>query len=275
MIENKEEASLCAWVRLALPLIVEGEMVGLCLLGRRDPDDRYALSEIPTLQALMDQTALALLNIEQAQRLRNLYQANIGRQEAEHSWLARELHDEVLGQLALLSMSLDEVELSPQFSDAYENTVGSIRKVISGLRPGMLNYGLRPALDELVDELSSQCGGKLVFDLDVPQSEVRYPEEVEQHLYRIVQQACQNAIKHAHARSICIHGRLEPSWVVLTVQDDGIGFPAGEALDLSTLLASGHFGLAGMNERAEMIGGQLRIDSSPGHGTCVQITLEI
>ena len=169
--------------------------------------------KVPTLNALMDQTALALLNIDQAKQLRALYQSDIERHEMERTRLARDLHDDVLGQLAILRLNVEEENAPPQFLNAYQASVERIRSIISGLRPSMLQYGLFYAIDELVDDTavqtSSQVGEGPAIQLEVPDVLVRYPPEVELHLYRIVQQACQNAIKHAQAHHIWIRGQLE------------------------------------------------------------------
>lgn len=261
----------CPWARLILRLTLEGKTIGLCLLGRRDPDDFYAPTEIPILQALMDQTALALMNIEQAEDLLALYKADIERQEVERNRLALELHDDVLGQMALLAMNMGDTSSSPQFDQAYQSATERIRQIVNGLRPAMLNYGLRPALDELADETLT-LGTGTVIHLEVPPTEVRYPAMIELHLFRIIQQACQNALQHAEAKTIRILGSLEPEQVDLTVEDDGRGFTTGDQLDLAALLANKHFGLAGMHERAALIGAKMTITSAPGRGTRVQVT---
>ncbi len=262
---------ICPWAFLVLTLSVSGQVVGLCLFGKRDPDDEYTKSEIRTLQALMDQTALALVNIDQAERLRALYQNDIERQEMERSHLARELHDDVLNQLGILYMSVDERVAGDQFTEAYQTSVTRIREIISGLRPGMLMYGLRFALEELTEETATQVGGDIAIQLEIPSSDSRYPPDVELQLFRIAQQACQNALKHSQAQCIYLRGELDHGQVELVVEDDGVGFMAGEHLDLARLLANKHFGLAGMHERAVLIGAKMQIDSTPGKGTRVRV----
>jgi signal transduction histidine kinase len=264
----------CPWVRLVLRLSVEDQPVGLFLFGRRDPDDSYAATEIPTLQALADQTALALVNIEQAERLHALYQADIERQEAERNRLAFELHDGVLGQLAMLAMNMDDGSASEQFSIAYQTTVQRIREIIIGLRPAMLDFSLPSALQELVDEASEHITGRPKIELDLFPSDARYPQEVELHLFRIVQQACQNAIQHAQAGLISIRGQFEPDKVDLLVKDDGKGFIMDEESHLSWLLANHHYGLATMHERAALIDACIQLSSSPGQGTQIHLVWE-
>jgi signal transduction histidine kinase len=257
------------WVRLGLPLKVGNERTGLWLLGRRDPDDFYSQAELPTLQALADQTAIALLNQTQAERLSHLYQVDIDRQEAERIQLALELHDGVLNQMAILAMTVDES--NEAFESAFTEATAHIREIIAGLRPTMLSYGLRTALDELADEAPTKIGSDCQIRVDLPPSDARYSPQVELHLFRIVQEACQNAMRHAQAREICILGRLDPDCYDLTVADDGQGFASDERLELDSLLAHKHYGLAGMIERANLIGARMEISSIPGMGTRVRV----
>jgi signal transduction histidine kinase len=264
----------CPWANLVFLLKVEDRMIGLCLLGRRDPDDYYSPSEIPTLQALMNQTALALLNIEQAENLRILYQRNIDRQEAEQLNLARMLHDDVLSQMALLAQYVDPSKMNAKFNLAYQTSVAYIRNIIANLRPATLNYGLQVALEELVSDFNKQITSKErtpTFNFNIPPNQVRYPSDVELHLYRVVQQALNNALTHAHAKVISLEGCMEIDSVKLVINDDGVGFPANENMEMTGLLASKHYGLAGMHERATLIGASLQIDSKPGYGTRINV----
>ena len=257
------------WVHVIVRLQLTKRLVGLWLLGRRDPDDFYALNEIPMFQALADQTTIALANITQAGQLRALYQANIDRQETERSNLARELHDQVLNQLADLSMKLETERPRVELLGSYETVTQRLRDVVSDLRPSMLNYGLRLALDELVDELSQRRGETRV-QVEVPPSPVRYDPRIEVHVYRIIQQGCENALRHAEANAIFIRGELTSLGGRLEVEDDGKGFDH-QAVALSELIARKHYGLVGLHERAVLIGATLSIRSSPGNGTRVSI----
>lgn len=260
------------WIRVVFPLRLGNTLLGLWLLGRRDPDDFYASEEMPVLSALASQLAVALHNILQADRLRQMYQAHVDMRETERSHLARGLHDEVLNQLAVLSMNLDDREPSPRFRASYAAIVGNLREMIHQLRPAMLTYGLRAALAEMVDEVTSRPGQTPEVVLEIPTSEARYGEQVERHAFRILQQAVENALQHAHAQRIVVRGRLEDSWLDVLVEDDGLGFGGQDAQDLSTLVSNRHFGLAGMYERAALVGAQVSIQSDPGRGTRVRLT---
>lgn len=107
------------------------------------------------------------------------------------------------------------------------------------------------------------------MDIITTTDDGRYPEKIEQHLYRIVQESCSNAIRHANGKNIGISGKLDPHEIALKIEDDGTGFHVGANLD--KLLADKHFGLAGMKERAELIGAAFTIKSSPATGTQISV----
>ncbi|MCX6045427.1 MAG: hypothetical protein NT075_09950 [Chloroflexi bacterium] len=259
------------WAHLVIPLWINNQCIGLWLFGKRDPDDFYAQSEMATFLVLANQTAVALTNINQAEQLRVVYQANIDRHEVERTSLAHVLHDEILHQLALLSMYIEEIKASPQFDGAYQALTMQIRQIITGLRPAMMNYGLGAALEELTEALEERGGDANEFQINLTETQARYPVRVEQYLFRIVQQACENALRHAHATNIRIDGQLAPGSIRLVVTDNGQGFPAGQSLDLTKLLANKHFGLVGMYERSAIIQADLQIESTLGQGTQVTV----
>ena len=260
------------WIRLILSLEAGDEIVGLWLLGRRDPDDAYHAAEIPIFQSLADQTAIAMSNLLQAKRLRTLYQLDIDRHEEERHRLALELHDSVLNQLAVLRMNVDESNLSPNFQQAYEEVVQRLREIVSDLRPPMLNYGLKLALEELAQNLMERSGNQARVTLALWGGEERYPQNIEQHLFRIVQEACENAVRHAKATHVIISAQLDAQEIILDIQDNGVGFEMGERLELDDLLIHKHFGLAGIVERASLIGAKAHITSSLKTGTHIQVT---
>lgn len=259
------------WVRMVLAMQVGGERVGLWLLGQKDPDDFYAQAEITMLQAIANQTASALVNADQASLLHAMYQANIERHEEERIELASDLHDEVLNQLAVLSMSMGGRH-SPEVEARFQKVNDYIRRIISDLRPVMLNYGLLAALEEMADEISDRSGNSIAVRLELAASQVRYDNKIESHLYRIVQQATENAIRHSKGNVVRIHGDFKPQAVLLVIEDDGVGFPDTQQLNFQRFLEDRHFGLARMFERAKIIGADLQIQSSPGRGT--KITIE-
>ncbi len=260
------------WIRLILPLKVKTGIIGVWLLGRRDPDDLYPQADLPIIQSLSSQTAIALSNILQTERLKSMYQANVDRYEKERMRLALDLHDSVLNETAALLMFLDPSAQTPKFQAAYDNLVRRLREIVTELRPPMLNYGFKFGLDELADNLSELHKDLVRIDLVVEgNEETHYPQSVEHHIYRMVQEACENAVRHGQAGHIRISGSLNENCIDLAIEDDGIGFDAEGAKQLDRLVAKKHFGLAGMLERAELIGAEVRFRSLPERGTRVTI----
>lgn len=259
------------WLRLILPLKVGDKTLGFWLLGRRDPDDLYPQVEIPILQSLADQTAIALSNILQEEQLRSLYQTDIERTERERKSLARDLHDSILNLLADMYKRLDVNTLPPEFLSDYERLKLRLREIIGNLRPPLLDQGLPFALTELVEDIRDK-NENLDIALNVQAGEEKSPENIETHIFFIIREACQNVLRHAHAKTLSISGVVSPRRVDLTIKDDGIGLPFGSNPDFHALLSGRHFGLAGMMERANLIGAKLEISSKPGSGTIIRIS---
>jgi two-component system sensor histidine kinase DegS len=224
------------------------------------------------LQSLADQTAITLSNIVQTERLRKVYQTDINRYEQERLHLALELHDSVLNGIAVLLMKLDDSCKTPPFQDEYNVLIKHLREIVRGLRPASLDSGLKPAIEELADDLIDHSDHKFSVRVNLETDGCRYPQNVEQHLFRIVQEAYSNAVKHGNATKIIISGRLNTELVEISIVDDGIGFDAKAKLNPNIRQDNDHFGLVGMFERSELIGAQTRIDSSPGKGTRVDTT---
>lgn len=270
-----EQDQSLAWVRLILPLRVGSDIIGAWLLGRRDPDDLYPQAELPILQSLANQTAIALSNILQTERLRKMYEDDIERNEKSRHQLALDLHDSVLNQLAILRLSVDDTHVSQNFQGAYDEVATRLREIVTELRPPMLSYGLKPAIEELADNLMDRSKDMVNVVTDIrAEGEVRYSENIEQHLFRIVQESCENALRHSRATQIKISARLMSDRIQLSIEDNGIGLEAGGSIELDDLLANKHFGLAGMLERAILIGAEVNIGSSPQAGTQISIALD-
>lgn len=271
LLRLSEEGTSHPWIRFILPLKVGEEVLGLWLLGKRDPDDHYLAADLPVFQSLADQTAIAMSNLRQAERLSSLYLSDIERREQERMSLALELHDSVLNQLAVLRTNVGEADPSPRFQHAYEAVVQRLREIVSDLRPPMLNYGLKLAFEELAQNLMGRSDSHARVTLAMWGEEERYPPNIELHMFRIVQEACENALRHAKAATVMVSAQLDPHGVRIDIEDDGRGFKTGGQLGLDDLLVHKHFGLAGIVERANLIGASARIRSSPDAGTHVEI----
>lgn len=266
---EQDGAIVPSWVKLGLALQVGDNLLGFWLLGRRDPDDSYAMIEVNTLQTLARQTALALANIDQSAQLQALYQVNIERREQEHIKMAHFLHDAILNQAVVLYNAIPEP--TPKIQKEYEQLKDYIRYMTTTLRPPSLLFGLGVALEELANELIDREKAKIYFDVIVEPKTLQYAPQTESHIYHIAQQACENALRHAQPTTIKITGKLTPTQVDLTIEDDGIGFAIEKPLNVAYLLAEKHFGLVHMLERAGHIQARLMLDSTPGKGTTVHL----
>lgn len=269
--EVVESGAIFPWIRLVLPLQVEEHLIGVWLLGRRDPDDMYYQDEISVLQNLANQTAIALSNILQSERIRQIYQENINRYEEERLKLALDLHDSILNQMAVLLMNLDEDGSSPAFQAAYNDLTDRLREIVRGLRPPLLTYGLKPALEDLVESMMERGMDSVHFETNLQGDEVQHPPAIENHIYRIIQEACENALKHARASIIRVYGTIDASMINLTVEDNGTGFAVPEGTQPGSSQPRKHYGLVGMRERAELMGARLEVNARPGNGTIIHI----
>jgi len=262
-----------SWILLVLPLKVGNDLIGVWLFGRRDPDDFYSHADITILKSLTNQTAIALSNIFQTEHLKTVYETNINRYEEEKKRLALDLHDGVLNEMASLLINFDLSTVLPEFVPTYKGLIDKVREVIVAFRPPMLDFGFKYALEDIADKLSERNHKKTDIVANVQAEENwNYPEAVENHLYRIVQEACENALKYARAKSITITGELSSKRIEIKVTDNGIGFKEEVSLRLNEMLANKHFGLAGMHERADLIGAVIEIDSKPGEGTQIRVS---
>jgi len=196
-------------------------------------------------------------------------------QENERRALARELHDEVGQSLSAILMETEGAECAgdpaavrehlDSIKGLAERTVGQVRDLALLLRPSMLDdLGLAPALNWHARETSKRTGLNVVVDADDAIDSL--PDEHRTCIYRLVQEAVNNAARHASARTVEVSVRKEREKVNLTVQDDGAGF--------DTRFMRG-LGLLGMEERVRRLGGRLKISSEPGRGTLVQAALPV
>jgi signal transduction histidine kinase len=112
---------------------------------------------------------------------------------------------------------------------------------------------------------------KARINLELEADEARFDPKAEQHLYRIIQQACENALLHSKASKVSISGMISKTAVEFVVKDDGKGFALTSGSELAALLAAKHFGLVGMHERAELIGARLGVETAPTKGTRIDL----
>lgn len=219
-------------------------------------------------------------HVAQSQRGMHAYIGTLtNAQEAERSRIGRELHDDVVQRLIAVGQSIDRVQrtLDKDATQGREQlhsvrsdvtaTVQALRSVIANLRPPALEeLGLIPAVEFL---LRPTGDGQPVVQLAVLGEPQRLDPASELAVFRIVQQAWSNILHHAHAQRADITFQYTYNALIITISDDGQGF----ALPAPGTIASGKWGLTGMEERAAQIGGNVSIDSLPGRGTTVVVRI--
>ena len=195
----------------------------------------------------------------------------------ERNRLARELHDTLAHSLTAISVSLETAkayfDIAPEqtremIDKSLESTrkgIDETRRALKALRSSdLVDLGLRLAVKKAADSAASRFALDLDLDLQDPMPSLS--PDVEQTILRITQECIENITKHSRAKKVSIH-LSSNSHTTLVIQDDGIGF------DMRSKDSTGHYGLVGMRERAELAGGKLKIESAKGKGTKVALTI--
>ncbi|HEY9558179.1 MAG TPA: GAF domain-containing sensor histidine kinase [Acidimicrobiales bacterium] len=250
-------------------LPARGSITGLVSVEHREAR-KYGQRDIELLAGFVEPAALAIDNARWFGRLRT-----VGADE-ERTRIARDLHDRIGQSLAYLAFELDRIVKSSRSgadtSESLDHLRNDVRGVIREVRDTL--YDLRtdvtdtqslPAtLQAFLDRVRERSGLEVRLRA---QETGRLPILQERELWRIAQEAVTNVERHAAASQITISWRCDGEQGSLEIADDGVGFPVGKAGRLDS------YGLVGMRERADSIGGTLVIDSEPGRGTRVRCSI--
>lgn len=254
---------------LVIPLRAGDELIGTLDLQRAEKD-AFTPEDVLVLQSLGDQIAVAIENARLYERSRALAVVE------ERNRLARELHDSVTqslyGLVAFAGAGQEVIragdgkrarEYLARIEDAAQKALKEMRLLLYELRPPMLEKeGLVGALQQRLNAVESRAGLQVRLLVD---GEIDLPASLEDGLYRIAQEALNNALQHAAATSVTVRLQRDAEGLELEVEDDGVGFDVVAAAD------RGGLGLASMRERAQALGSQLDIRSQPGAGTTVKV----
>jgi PAS domain S-box-containing protein len=256
---------------MGVPLIVKNQIVGILRLSHTQPE-RFTQRQAQLVTAIANQAAMAIENAQLYDKSRQL--AALG----ERQRLARELHDSVSQALYGISLGAHTaIALSKRDPEKLEDVLKYVlsladagltemRALIFELRPDSLETdGLVGALNRQAAATQARRGVRVKTNLC---DEIQMPLEVKEALYRISQEAMQNAIKHANPTEIYLELSCIEHFVEMLVTDDGQGFDTSQAFP-------GHLGLRSMSERAARLGGTTEIESTPGKGTRVKVKLPI
>ena len=275
--------------RVWVPLMRGTELRGMWLLGERSPGVgsrpmQYSPEDLRWLTALGRQAATVLEATRYAEQerrtasqMRALYRQVVVAREVERGILARELHDGLLQDLCAAARDLKALGVGgdsngPDLGDLAirsSDMVQTVRGLCNDLRPPLLEQDLRTALRSLVEQLDARSPAPV--HIEIAAEDLRLPDHVALAVFRIAQEALHNAIQHADASEIAVRLTQYPDRLRLTVTDDGRGIAGG--VEPARFVAQGHFGLAGMRERAAMIGGKLDVQTAVDYGTVVVLRL--
>jgi signal transduction histidine kinase len=270
------------WTRVWVPLMRGARLRGIWLLGEREseltfsPEDLYWLTTIAReATAVLEAIHFAEQERHAASEMRALYHQMVKAREQERGRLSRELHDGVLQDLSAVTRDLkalgtQKVVDDNTFLDLAElsgKTIRVLRTICNDLRPPLLQQDLSSALRALVTEMDGRSPAPVHIEISTQTEDLKLPDEVALAIFRITQEALFNAIQHSDASEIAVRLTAYPDRLRLTVTDDGIGIP-GSVESVHTV-SEGHYGLAGMRERASMIGGKLEVQTAVDYGTVV------
>jgi signal transduction histidine kinase len=274
---NQEFARrLGATTGLYVPLLVRDRPIGVLVAHDKiGGDQRFSSADLRLAEQFAVRASIA---VDLSRRVaRDALRRVVSGQELERRRLARELHDETGQALTSILLGLRAVEEAGDASkmraaagDLRELVVGTlqdVRRLAVQLRPKALDdFGLVPALERLVQTFAETSG--IAVELEAQLGEERLPSEVETTLYRLVQEALTNVVKHAEATKVSILLVRRGGTATAVIEDDGRGFdPAGAAPD--------SLGLEGMRERAELHDGRLTIEATPGSGTTLVVEIPL
>ncbi len=280
----------CTQERVWVPLMGRETLLGILILGPKQCDDVFDYNDFKILEVVARQASITIQNTalllevqQRADDIERLHQELLRAREEERKRLARELHDEVMQALVGLNYGLSKLDTLATTAEAsgpiskllvqLQQVMDDLRRICKELRPPTLDsLGLAPALRSLVRE--TEAKSNLSVELIVEgNKDAKLPEELEVCLFRILQEALTNVQKHARATHVSVEFMIEPSEVRLQVQDDGCGFAI--PVKLSQFMDVRHFGLVGVRERLDLVGGKLHLSSTPGTGTCLEARIAL
>lgn len=267
---------------IAVPLSTQGQAIGVLEVMNKMDGEKYAAADVELLMAFAAQSAIAIENARLYGEVLQERDRILAVEAAVRHELARDLHDGPAQLLSALVMETrylrdlttqDPARVPTEFVNLESIATRALyqtRNILFDLRPLVLEQqGLRPALEQYVLRMRMVEPFKIV--LDVPTLHTRFEPKVEAAIFSIVQEAVNNAKKHAKPNHLWIDGAEDDRTLTVVVRDDGRGFDVVETE--ATYGTRGSLGLLNMKERAELACSTLRIDSQPNHGTRVMLSV--
>ena len=275
-VEQDFARRLGARTGLFVPMLVRGEPIGVIVAhDKQNGDPRFTQEDLRLAETFAARAAVAAdLSTRVA---RDAMARVVDAQELERKRLARELHDETGQALTSVLLGLRAIEeaadpeearvATERLRELIVGTLHDVRSLAVELRPKALDdFGLVPALERLSATFTEGTG--IPVELEAVLGDERLPAPVETALYRIVQEALTNVIKHSRASRVSVLLRRKRASVAAVIEDDGVGFEPDDARD-------GGLGLIGMRERIGLLDGRLTIESSAEGGTSVVVEVPL
>jgi signal transduction histidine kinase len=269
-VDQEVAASFGVTTGLYVPLVAHGRAIGVIIAhDRAGTDPRFTDDDLRLAEAFADRAAVA---VDLSKRVaRDALRRVVAAQELERRRLARELHDETGQALTSILLGLKAAENAGgpaemrsaigSLRELVVETLHDVRRLAVELRPRALDdFGLVPALERLTETFAEQTGIEVGFEHGLGAD--RLPGDIETALYRIVQEALTNVVKHAGARRVSVVLSLRDGTVTTVIEDDGRGFEAGGSDDAG-------LGLVGMRERLGLLNGTLAVESAESTGTTI------
>lgn len=268
-----------------LPLAQLSSMVDQMHLENTQVEDHPLKDTDPDISALANGLQSLVQQLEERNRqLQALSGRAIHAQEEERKRIARSLHDDTGQALSMLIINLERLEKNlpannrelatslVSLRELSTNTLEDLRKIIYGLRPTVLDdLGLVPAIRWYARTNLEEAGIRV--DVTAPEDTLTLPPEITTTLFRIAQEAVNNIIKHSDASSVNISLTLKDKKIYLLIEDDGHGFNVTQASEEAYTLQ--HWGLVGIRERAELMGGEVTIISKYEKGTHLKVSMPL
>jgi signal transduction histidine kinase len=254
-----------------VPLVIRDHAIGVLVAqDKLGADPRFTDEDLRIAEAFAERAAVA---IDLSERVaRDALRRVVAGQELERRRLARELHDETGQALTSILLGLKAIEdkngqdIGQSLAELRElvvDTLQDVRRLAVELRPKALDdFGLVPALERLAETFAGQS--EIRVHLGAALGDARLSPEVETAVYRIVQEALTNVIKHAQAGTVSVVLTRKGDRVVAVIEDDGKGFDPERTDD-------GRLGLLGMRERIALVDGRVSVESRPGEGTTIVV----
>lgn len=240
-----------------------------------EPEDKWAIDEIDVLERVLYDTYQKLRNANS--QLQDLSRQLISDREQYRKELARDLHDNVLSYLSVISTHQQTEINQNSLEENYKQVIERLRATIFALRSPVMEYGLSIAIEDYIDSFETRLQeNQCAISMNIPPAKVRFDTAIETHIFRIVQHALDNAIEHASAATINISGSISNAGVKISIEDDGCGIfdEPDVRIDFEQYKICKKYGVVGMNERAALIGADLTIQTGTNGGTVVLLDWE-